>query len=155
MKAASWFLTVGLAAFAFSARQLGAQTWALTRAPITNWTSVACSADGMTIAAASFAGPGNYPWLPGLIYLSTNSGASWRPASAPTTNWQSVAMSADATKMVAASYPGLVYASADSGLSWQQTPSPFAYWSSVASSGDGNRLVAGTFGQGSPPAFSG
>ena len=56
------------------------------------WHGLASSADGTRLAAAG--------WMPmsyglgtrgGLIYTSTNSGATWQPSGAPDTNWCSIA----------------------------------------------------------------
>ena len=69
-----------------------AQEWTPTGAPETNWSSVACSADGSKLVAAVFGG---------LIYTSTNSGSTWVAASAPTNFWWSVASSADGTRLFA------------------------------------------------------
>jgi photosystem II stability/assembly factor-like uncharacterized protein len=70
--------------------------------PNLNWASVASSADGTRLAAI-----GSIDFvLPGLIYTSTNSGATWRLSFAPDGNWASIASSADGTKLVAAAtYP--------------------------------------------------
>ena len=126
--------------------QGAAQTWVPTSAPVTNWTSVACSADGSKMLAAVGGGS---------LYTSTNFGGTWTPASAPVAAWQGVATSADGKKMVAVSNPGFIYTSSDSGNSWTPSPAPKDYWSSVGSSGDGTRLVVGTYGTGGPPAISG
>src|SRR5438105_8998562 len=78
------------------------QNWIETSAPVTNWTAVACSADGaklVAVAGGSWAGPS-----PGPIYLSTNSGSTWTPSGAPITNWNVVCCSADGTKLAAALY---------------------------------------------------
>jgi len=81
------------------------QTWTPTAAPATNWSALACSADGSRLAAAVFHGP---------IYISTNSGMNWAVSSAPVTNWSAVASSADGSRLVAAVggpayYPGPVF----------------------------------------------
>ena len=75
-----------------------AQPWTQTSAPVTNWSSVASSADGGKLIAAV----GNPFGPPGHVYTSTNSGATWAPTTAPITNWASVASSADGTRLVAA-----------------------------------------------------
>lgn len=115
-------------------------TWAVTSAPNTNyWTSIACSADGTKVAAAS----ANYAIPPflfvlGAIYLSSDSGETWNKASTTEGNiWGSIACSADGTRMIAAD--GSVYLSEDSGTTWTNTGVP---GSCVASSADGTRLAA-------------
>jgi hypothetical protein len=118
-----------------------AQIWTQTSAPLTNWTSVASSADGTKLVAVSDR----------AIYTSADSGVTWTPTSAPVTNWISVASSADGTKLVAAvavfmgsqyETGGPIYVSADSGVTWTATDAPSTNWSSVASSADGSKLVA-------------
>ena len=97
--------------------------------------SVASSADGTKLVAATFIGQ---------IYTSTDSGVSWT-ARESTRNWYSVASSADGTKLVAVVYQGRIYTSTDSGVSWTARESNQRGWSSVASSADGTKLVAATF----------
>jgi hypothetical protein len=91
--------------------------------------------------------------IPGLVYTSTDAGATWNPsASAPNTGWAWVASSGDGTKLAAAvndlsqySPPytaGYIYTSTDSGVTWNPTTSPQAFWTAVASSSDGTRLIA-------------
>src|SRR5258705_11903223 len=75
-----------------STTPLNAQNWVLTSAPNTNWSAVACSADGSKLVATV---------NPGLIYTSPNFGGTWFPTPAPATNWSSVASSADGSKLVA------------------------------------------------------
>src|SRR3989442_1029319 len=83
-----------------------AQSWMQTSAPITNWTSIASSADGSKLVAVANPGP---------IYTSTNSGDTWTPTSAPTTNWQAVASSADGGRLIAVVNGGGIYTSPDAG----------------------------------------
>ena len=78
-------------------------TWTQTSAPGNSWSSVASSADGTKlVAAADFDGVWdgtNYG--DGLIYTSTNSGATWTPTTAPSEHWSAVASSADGSNIVA------------------------------------------------------
>jgi len=119
-------------------------TWLEASAPITNWWTVAMSANGSEIIA----GVGY-----GLIYISTNFGAAWTATSAPTSGWQSVAVSADGSKIAAACLPvnlpapdeispGSIYTSTNFGVDWVSNNVPFAAWLDVASSADGNELFA-------------
>jgi hypothetical protein len=114
-----------------SANHASAQTWTLTSAPITNWSSVASSADGSKLVAAVDGG---------LVYTSTNSGSTWAATAAPATNWTRVTSSADGTKLVAMS-PSALYASSDSGINWTNT-SFGASWLSLAASADGGTVAA-------------
>jgi hypothetical protein len=126
-----YFVVVGweLAGLLGGSHFCRAQEWTLTSAPVTNWSSVASSADGSKLVAAV---------KNGLIYISTNSGSTWVATSAPTNYWRSVASSADGARLFAAS-SGL-YASADSGSTWQPTGGGVFY--NIACSADGTKLAA-------------
>ena len=100
---------------------------------VSEWVSVASSADGTKLVAATDIDAG--------IYASTNSGADWTQTSAPYNCWVSIASSADGNKLVAVSSSG-IYTSTNSGVTWTQTSAPGASWHSVASSADGSNLVA-------------
>jgi hypothetical protein len=135
-------VTALLAAAQFS----HAQTWTQTSAPITNWMSIASSADGTRLLAAANGGP-SYFTLPGPIYISTNSGVTWIQATnAPASTWGAVASSADGIKLFAAvggfGSPSGIYASMDGGITWTQTSAPSNHWVSIASSADGTKLAA-------------
>jgi photosystem II stability/assembly factor-like uncharacterized protein len=128
------------------------QTWMQSDAPDNSWVSVASSADGTKLVAASTLIQSGT----GQIYTSTNSGLNWTvQANAPATNWSRVASSADGNKLVAIENTTIygetnspfnasgIYTSTDSGVTWTlQTNAPNAYWNSVVSSPDGNRLAA-------------
>jgi hypothetical protein len=75
---------------------------------VTNWNSVATSADGMRLVAVASGG---------AIYTSTDAGVSWGPASVTNASWAAVASSADGAKLVAAAYGGGIY-------TWQTIPAP-------------------------------
>src|SRR5437899_7510504 len=102
-----------------------AQSWVPTGAPITNWSSVACSADGSMVVAAiaTYGAP---------IYISTNSGATWRPTTAPPQAAPPVVSSADG-KILLATGCGAIYVSWDGGATWGTAPtvSPGACTTSV------------------------
>lgn len=72
--------------------------------------SVACSADGtrMVAASAGFSSPG-------VILISTNSGLTWSSNNTPVGGWSAVASSADGGKLAAAIYSGPIYTRASSG----------------------------------------
>jgi hypothetical protein len=75
---------------------------------VTNWTSVATSADGARLVAVASGG---------AIYTSTDAGVTWAPASVTNASWASVASSADGAKLVAAANGGGIY-------TWQTAPAP-------------------------------
>lgn len=96
------------------------------------WHSVASSADGSKLVASVFGG---------LIYTSSDSGASWT-ARASSQSWRGVASSSDGTKLVACGWGGgQIYTSSDSGATWTARASN-RNWYSVASSADGTKLIA-------------
>ncbi len=138
-----------------------AQDWTLTSAPLTNWTSLAASADARFLVAAAW-GPGNWAFFwPGPIYVSTNAGTSWTMVlprdgpggyPEPVISWSSVACSADGKKIFAAGWlPGdigihglPIYMSTNAGLSWTETATDALAdaWELVAASADGKNVVA-------------
>lgn len=126
-------------------------TWQQTSAPITNWMSVASSADGSKLAAVAL--DDYYNPHSGLVCLSTNGGTTWFQSGPPGVAWASIASSADGDKLVAGSeatytpdVPAAVYTSTDSGITWVSNSPPAEYtfgtWQSVAISADGTKLVA-------------
>ncbi len=128
-----------------ASRSVFAQTWTQTSAPDTAWHSVAMSADGSKLVAASFmTDQGNL----GSIYTSTNSGTTWVQTSAPSNSWVSVASSADGSKLAAVSGPsvsgsvGAIFTSTNSGITWISNNAPNFTWYYIASSADGTKLVA-------------
>ena len=113
----------------------GSGTW-VAHATNGNWSTVACSADGMFIVAAAYNGG---------MYRSYDFGVTWaRMPLWPAVNrtWTSVALSSDGSKIVAVE-EAYLYISNDYGTTWT-TPEPYAtrMYKAVASSADGSRLVA-------------
>ena len=121
-----------------------AQSWVATSAPVTNWTVVACSADGIKLVAVVSDNSGNDD-PHGRIYTSADSGVTWTATSAPLDSWTSVASSADGTRLIAGSYGKPIYTSVDSGATWIESDSPGAF-RSVACSSDGTKLFGANFG---------
>jgi photosystem II stability/assembly factor-like uncharacterized protein len=114
-----------------------AQTWTQTSAPYGSWTSVASSADGSKLVAATL-------YFPRGIYTSTNSGSSWIPNNLPDSAWYYVASSADGTRLVAVSVNGVIYISTNSGTVWTlatNLPAVNQPGTSIVSSADGNTLI--------------
>ena len=133
----------------------GGANWSPANAPSNTWSGVASSADGVRLVAVaefkkSVWNGTNLDYLDyvgdGMVYASSDAGATWTRTTAPTNNWTSVASSADGTKLVAgASWTdgdGLIYTSPDGGASWSPTRAPSSQWKSVASSANGAKLVA-------------
>ena len=128
----------------------GGATWAQSDPSGVVWSdtvgSIACSADGNTLLAATGFGA----TIGGSIFVSTNAGLSWNQTTSPTQFWSGVACSADGTRMAAAApastmagvLRGGIYTSIDAGASWTEANVPTNNWYSVASSADGVRLVA-------------
>jgi hypothetical protein len=140
-----------------------------------NWQSVAMSADGNRLVAASLGsiviysggtlsssysagasgvasssdGSKLYAAVSGTTGgIFTNSSTTWlQPGGSPSGNFHSIACSADGTRVVAAINGGLIYTSANSGGTWTPQGSSQA-WYSVASSANGSNLVAAVYGGG-------
>jgi hypothetical protein len=75
---------------------------------VSNWTSVACSADGSHLIAAATSGE---------IYHSADAGLTWESLNAPKRAWSGIAASADGTRLVAAANGGGIYI-------WQRPVTP-------------------------------
>jgi RNA polymerase sigma factor (sigma-70 family) len=144
-------------------------TWTRTSAPEDLWWwSVACSADGSKMVATTTITATNLVESRmnpdgttstvisqsltggGLVFVSTNAGASWEVTSAPSRHWVSLAASADASTLVVAAklaWPtapsGVMCISTDAGTTWTTNSAPGADWNCVAVSADGNKIFAG------------
>jgi hypothetical protein len=100
-------------------------TWAQTTAPVTNWISVASSADGAKLVAVAVADrylrdppPPNPPGLAGgPIYTSSDFGLTWVSNNVPSQPWNFVTASADGTKLFAVVSGGGIWTA-------QTTPTP-------------------------------
>ena len=135
-------------------------SWATNSVPGTNDADAAVSADGTKIAIIqrfpSFSSEST-SYLPGWIYVSTNSGSSWLRTSAPSNYWTSIACSADGNTLVASAgiftgyldgngplttSSGGIYTSSDGGNTWVSNSVPDVNWYSVSCSADGSKMVA-------------
>jgi len=76
-------------------------TWVQTGAPFAGWSSIASSADGRELIAATSFMPGN------TIYTSTDAGATWVSNSIPGQFTYFVTCSADGNELIAASRVGV------------------------------------------------
>ena len=99
-----------------------------TNLPSSQWSSVACSADGTKVlASVSLDDP--------PIYSSTNSGGTWVKSSIVGQPGAGVVSSADGRRFFAISY-GMIYLSTNAGVSW----------AACASAGAGNALACSADG---------
>lgn len=127
-----------MARFAYVSTNFGA-SW--SHVGLGGGACVAVSADGVKMFAAGYTYANQLK--PGLISISTNSGATWLPAFGTSlTAWSSIACSTNGEKVVASAYGGLIYTSTNSGVSWITNDVPVTNWNCVASSADGTRLAA-------------
>jgi hypothetical protein len=101
-----------------------------------SWQAVATSADGMKQVAAV---------ANGLIYTSTNGGATWVSHGTTPRNWYAIASSSDGSKLVAVVNPGQIYTSDNSGGTWIARDS-VRNWYAVTSSADGSKMAAIDYG---------
>jgi hypothetical protein len=102
-------------------------------APISDWTSVAVSTDGSTIAATV---------AQGQIWVSTDGGVTWSPRDS-IRNWYTVVMSASGEYFFAADNGGRVYRSTDSGVNWAYVTGA-GNWFSLATSASGEWVFLAT-----------
>ncbi len=108
--------------------------WAQANLPLYSWDSVAVSANGAFLVAASSSGE---------IFTSGNSGAAWASTSAPFLPWAQIACSADGSLLAASVYGGAVYTSANGGSTWSPSTAPSSTnWLALRLSADGSKLVA-------------
>lgn len=122
-------------------------TWGLTIVPHVDLYSVASSADGRKLVVA-VRDPGGiyYPTNRGVLYSSTNSGATWISNSVPNMFWYSIGSSSDGRNLVGVSSgsgeSNTVYTSTDSGHTWisNNVPTGRSY-AAVTSSSDGDILT--------------
>ena len=102
----------------------------------TDWYGVACSEDGMRIAACEW---------DGSIWTSSDGGETWSERTgAGSRDWRGIACSADGMTIVACDYyQGFICTSLDGGRTWtERTGAGNRIWNCIASSAEG-RLVAG------------
>lgn len=109
--------------------------------PNRNWASLACSGDGLRVAAVDASAH--------IVVTSTDRGMTWQTNSPPLFAWwSSIASSADGLKLIVAaggfngSTNGPVLTSADAGATWTSNSLPISNWRAVASSSDGHVLAA-------------
>jgi hypothetical protein len=119
----------------------GGATWYDSFAPPSGGLySIACSTDGMKVAAAS-GGGGQVD-----VYVSSNGGLSWSPRfSLASTKSPHISVSGDGSKMLLVS--GASYVSSDGGNTWNYA-APTAERSAVSGDGKTMAIVGSTDGPG-------
>ena len=126
---------------------LCAQTWVLsTNAPVEYWDSVASSADGTRIVAASYWTLSNRY---GHVAISADAGVTWTTRLIYATAWAHVASSADGMKLAVAADKGFVFLSTNAGVSWDGLPGAGNWWG-LACSSNANLIVGVSQGTPSP-----
>jgi DNA-binding beta-propeller fold protein YncE len=120
-------------------------TWLKASSPNRNWFSLACSGDGLRVAAVDAAAH--------IVVTSTDRGLTWQTNSPPVfAFWSSIASSADGPNLIVAaggfngSTNGPVFTSTDAGATWKSNSLPISNWKTVASSSDGRILAAAAGG---------
>lgn len=119
-------------------------SWTQLNSRPTQWSCIACSADGSKVVAGATGFWNGYG--DGSLHISSDSGATWSTTSAPENNWNCIATSSDGAQMLAvasASGPYLsgVYVSRDFGTNWTLADTPAGYWNAVTCSADGSHIV--------------
>lgn len=109
------------------------------------WVMVACSADGLRVAALTYSPEGA-----GLMFISTNGGQSWLQRETAR-KWSHVALAADGMRIVATvgdGYGGTghIYSSVDGGATWSSfTNLGIRNWRRAVVSSDGKMIVAAEY----------
>jgi len=122
------------------------KTFIKASSPNRNWVCLACSGDGLRVAAVDASAH--------VVVTSTDCGMTWKTNSPPLFDWwSSIACSADGIKLIVAaggfngSTNGPVLTSADAGATWASSSLPISNWRAVASSSDGRIFAAAQGGQ--------
>lgn len=112
-------------------------TWGQNTSPITtlNIITVACSGNGQTALFGTY---------DGLLYQTTNAGASWAQViGAPAISYDQLVFATNSGYVYAVNYGTALYKSADFGLTWAICSSPSGGIAKVASDSTGQYLIAG------------
>ncbi|HEX3800756.1 MAG TPA: sialidase family protein [Verrucomicrobiae bacterium] len=124
-------VAVGSGSGAIYTSNNGGTNW-ISRTNGQNWTGIASSASGTTLAACA---SGFAP-----LYISKNSGVTWA-TNGPFGSYSAIACSADGNKIVATINGGAIYTSGDAGTTWTARTTNNA-WTCVTSSASGVNLAA-------------
>ena len=140
-ESAAWIAKVLVIVFLLLSAVAFSQTWTATTAPLTNWVGICSSADGNRLAALIDNG--------GVVYVSTNAGATWNLSGPPNglVLGSGIACSADGRVIAAAGFrdpsgefAGNVFVSTNGGANWF-TASPYKSWTSITCSADGSQFA--------------
>lgn len=130
--------------------------WVQLTPPVsrTSWSEIACSGDGLKMAAVVDSG---------MIWTSADGGGTWTArAGAGVRNWKSVAVSADGSRIMAIEVTstenvvgGIVsylhssgaWLSVDGGTTWTLKTSQASRWNKVAISPDGSKVAVACEGE--------
>jgi hypothetical protein len=108
-------------------------TWTTRGTAVRNYSSIACSRDGLKIVATEWTGS---------IYVSNDGGVSWTSRLTDTQRaWIGVAVSSDGNRIVAIEHGGQVWTSVNGGITWVARGSS-SLWSSITMTDDGNMFAA-------------
>lgn len=133
-------------------------SWSQLSAPSTNWSYLASSADGSTLAALANAGQGLGGQARCWVFLSTDAGQSWTQSSLDLPIWNSFAISADGQRFLVAptlTYSGWpFYRSTNSGLTWETKPGPILRSIGVTCAADGAKAYAASVDVGCGGVFA-
>lgn len=107
------------------------------------WTGVASSPDGTKLAATAYSQDGAIN--NGLIFISTNSGATWTQANITFDVCWSIAFAAGGNDLIAGVMDDSIYISTNSGATWFASGSTNEIFWSVAPSADSSQIVASSY----------
>src|ERR1022692_806685 len=107
------------------------------------WTGLASSPDGIKLAATAYSQASAIN--NGMIFISTNSGATWTQANTMFDVCWSITFAADGNDLIAGVMDDSIYISTNSGTTWFASGSTNELFWSVASSADGSHMVASSY----------
>jgi hypothetical protein len=108
--------------------------WTKTNSLAQPWYGIASSSSGQYLAAVSFS--------PGVVYTSSNYGASWTSTNASNLQWYRISSDSTGQYLAAGIYNGSIYHSSNYGTSWTISNAPTKIWNGIASDSTGQYLAA-------------
>ncbi len=139
---------MGSAAGIYTSTNSGA-TWTKTSLAIWPAGGLACSADGMTLLAASraYSPPG------GTLNISRDFGVTWTETSTPLQWWEALASSANGRTLLAVGITN--HLSSDSGLTWSPIGPQNGYIHTGTLTPDGSKILIASQGGASSAPYDG